>query len=188
MSDALRDEEIPSGAPPDIVRSGGNSSPQRDELWLQQLLDDTWDKYFPEVPQDNIVRIEFGKRAKRQLGAIRLDRRDTSVSIITINGLFREPAIPEFIVTATLVHELIHYAHGFNSPLARKHAHPHAGGVIRAEYAERGLESLYVRQKRWLKANWQGIVDANFAPARRRPGRRVRKPGAKITIRKPFWM
>src|SRR5579863_2915308 len=112
---------------------------QRDELWLQQLLDDTWDRYFADVPQDNIVRIEFGKRAKRQLGSIRLDRRDPTVSIITMNGLFRSPEIPEFIVTATLVHELTHYAHGFNSPLARKHAHPHAGGVIRAEYAERGL-------------------------------------------------
>jgi hypothetical protein len=161
---------------------------KRDELWLQQLLDDTWDKHFAEVPQDNIVRIVFGKRAKRQLGSIRLDRRDPSVSIITLNGLFRSPEIPEFIAQATLVHELIHYAHGFNSPLARKHAHPHAGGVIRAEYAERGLEELYVRQKRWLKTNWPGIVAANFAPTR--PRRRVaaRRSSPKIVIRKPFWM
>ena len=69
----------------------------RDDLWLQQLLDDTWDKYFAEVPQDNIVRIVFGKRAKRQLGSIRLDRRDPTVSIITLNGLFRSAEIPEFI-------------------------------------------------------------------------------------------
>jgi hypothetical protein len=133
------------------------------------------------------VRIEFGRRAKRQLGSIRLDRQDPTVSIITMNGLFRDPAIPEFIVTATLVHELTHYAHGFNSPLARKHAHPHAGGVMRAEYAERGLESLYVRQKRWLKANWQGIVAANFAPPVPRRRGRTRSQ-SRITIRKPFWM
>jgi len=159
----------------------------RDELWLQALLDDIWDHHFADVPQDNIVRIEFGRRAKRQLGSIRLDRRDPTVSIITLNGLFRDPAIPEFIVTATLVHELTHYAHGFNSPLARKHAHPHAGGVMRAEYAERGLESLYVRQKRWLKANWPGIVAANFAPP---ASRRRLRPGtqSRITIRKPFWL
>ncbi len=170
----------------------GESSPAsakpapRDEFWLQQLLDDTWDRYFADVPQDNIVRIEFGRRAKRQLGSIRLDRKDPTVSIITMNGLFRDPAIPEFIVFATLVHELSHYAHGFNSPLARKHAHPHAGGVMRAEYAERGLESLYVRQKRWLKDNWQGIVTANFAPPA--PRRRSTRRQAGITIRKPFWM
>jgi hypothetical protein len=178
MFSAPGGEELPSGV---------SSSPQRDELWLQQLLDDTWDRYFPEVPQDNIVRIVFGKRAKRQLGSIRLDRRDTTVSVITINGLFRDPMIPEFIVIATLVHELIHYAHGFNSPLARKHAHPHAGGVIRAEYAERCLEALYVRQKRWLKANWQGVVAANFASApRRRPS--SRKNLSKVIVRKPFWL
>jgi hypothetical protein len=167
--------------------TGGASVDRRDELWLQQLLDDTWDRHFSDVPQDNIVRIQFGKRAKRQLGAIRLDRRDPSVSIIVMNGLFRDPAIPEFVVTATLVHELVHYAHGFNSPLARQHAHPHAGGIIRAEYAERGLEELYVRHKRWLKANWQGVVDANFAPARPRR-RSARRPQSRITVRKPFWM
>ena len=157
-------------------------SEMRDELWLQQLLDDTWDKYFADVPQDNIVRIIFGKKAKRQLGSIRLDSKDPTVSIITMNGLFRDPAIPEFIVQSTLVHELIHYAHGFNSPLAQRHAHPHAGGVVRAEYAERGLESLYVRQKRWLKVNWPGIVRANFKPSRRR-----RRTAVRI-VPKPFWM
>ena len=142
----------------------------RDELWLQQILDDTWDKWFSEVPQHNIVRIQFGRVARRQLGSIRLDRTDPTISIITMNGLFRNPEIPEFVVVATLVHELIHYAHGFNSPLEQKHAHPHAGGVVRAEYAERGLENLYLQQKRWLKQCWPGIVAQNFSikPVRRR--------------------
>jgi hypothetical protein len=156
----------------------------RDEFWLQQLLDNTWDRYFSEVPQANIVRIEFGKRAKRQLGAIRRDRKDPDITIIAMNGLFRSPEIPEFVVEATLVHELIHYAHGFNSPLEQKHVHPHAGGIIRAEYAERGLEALYLRQKRWLKANWPGIVAANFAPPK--PRRRRRHQVTRIA--KPFWM
>jgi hypothetical protein len=156
----------------------------RDELWLQQLLDETWDQHFAEVPQANIVRIEFGKRAKRQLGSIRRDRRDPDVTIITMNGLFRSPEIPEFVVEATLVHELIHYAHGFNSPLEQQHAHPHAGGIIRAEYAERGLEELYMRQKRWLKAHWPGIVAANFAPTQPRRRRR----SSAVRIAKPFWM
>jgi hypothetical protein len=160
------------------------SEPARDDIWLHELLDATWDRHFGEVPQDNIVRIQFGKRAKRQLGSIRRDRHDSSISIITMNGLFRSPEIPEFIVQATLVHELIHYAHGFNSPLAQKHAHPHAGGVIRAEYAERGLESLYVRQKRWLKANWPGIVATEFPPTQRRRPSSRRAAG----VPRPFWL
>src|SRR6185312_7833516 len=136
------------------------------------------------VPQANIVRIVFGRRAKRQLGSIRRDRSEPDVTIITMNGLFRQLEIPEFIAEATLVHELIHYAHGFNSPLEQKHVHPHAGGIIRAEYAERGLETLYLRQKHWLKAHWPGIVAANFAPPkpRRRRSRRV------VRVAKPFWM
>lgn len=160
------------------------SDPIRDEFWLQELLDTTWDTHFAEVPQDNIVRIEYGKRAKRQLGCIRLDKSDPTISVITMNGLFRSVEIPQFVVEATLVHELIHYAHGFNSPLAQKQAHPHAGGVIRREYAERGLESLYVRQKAWLKANWPAIVAANFAPVRRRRPS-TRRSGM---IQRPFWL
>ncbi len=152
----------------------------RDEYWLQQILDETWDRYFSEVPQNNIVRIQFGRIAKRQLGSIRLDRSDPSVSIITMNGLFRSAEIPEFVVIATLVHELIHYAHGFNSPLEQTHAHPHAGGIIRAEYAERGLEHLYLQQKKWLKTYWPEIVAKHFRPSR--PRRRQIRPA------KPFWL
>jgi hypothetical protein len=154
---------------------------QRDELWLQELLDTTWDAHFAEVPQANIVRIEFGRKAKRQLGSIRLDRKDPKVTIITMNGIFRDPDVPIEIVEATLVHELIHYAHGFNSPLEQQHKHPHAGGVIRKEYAERGLEQMYLDQKKWLKLNWPSVVENHLGSYHPKPRRR----GG--VIRKPFW-
>lgn len=157
----------------------------RDDIWLQEILDQTWDSYFSDVPQDNIVRIEFGRKARTRLGSIKLDRNDHSVTVITMNGLFKNPEIPEFVVVSTLVHELIHYAHGFNSPLEQKHRHPHAGGVIRKEYAERGLEYLYVDQKKWLKLNWPTIVRANFTPPQRR---RTVRSTRYITIPKPFWL
>jgi hypothetical protein len=153
----------------------------RDELWLQELLDKTWDEHFSDVPQDNIVRIEFGRKARTRLGSIKVNPNQPDVTIITMNGLFRNAGIPEFVVLATLVHEMVHYAHGFNSPLQQKHQHPHAGGVIRAEYAERGLEELYIQQKKWLKDNWRDIVQANFTPVRRRRVSRGAVP-------KPFWL
>ncbi len=104
-----------------------------------------------------------------------------------MNALFKQPEIPEFIPLATLVHEMTHYAHGFNSPLERKYDQPHAGGVIRREYAERGLEELYVRQRRWLKLNWPRIIAENFDPPK--PRRRTTRRGLpKVTLRKPFWM
>jgi hypothetical protein len=156
---------------------------KRDETWLQQLLDDTWDEHFSDVPQQNDVRVVFGRRAKRRLGSISLDPNERTTSVITMNGIFKDPRIPEFVVVATLVHELTHYAHGFNSPLARAQAHPHAGGVMRREYDERGLLQLYLDQKKWLKLNWSEVVAREFVSSRRAPAPATRR----IKVPKPFW-
>jgi hypothetical protein len=147
----------------------------RDNAWLQQLLDTTWDAYFADVPQDNDIRIVFGRRAKRRLGSISLDPHDREISVITMNGIFKSEDIPEFVVQATLVHELTHYAQGFNSPLAQAQAHPHAGGVMKREFTERGLLELYLTQKRWLKLNWPAVLAKEFPP-RRRPVRSAGLP------------
>ena len=155
----------------------------RDEAWLQQILDKIWDNYFADVPQVNDVRIVYGRRAKRRLGSISLDPADRKTSIITMNALFKNPEIPEFVVEATIFHELTHYAHGFNSPLDQAQAHPHAGGVMRREFAERGLLELYLQQKRWLKTHWAEILVKEFTPAIRRATR----PIARIRVPKPFW-
>lgn len=156
---------------------------KRDNAWLQQVLDKIWDNYFADVPQENDVRIVFGRRAKRRLGSISLDPADMKTSLITMNALFKDPAIPEFVVEATIVHELTHYAHGFNSPLEQSKTHPHAGGVMRREFAERGLLDLYLQQKRWLKENWAGVIERELAP---RP--RSRRTGTvNIKVPKPFW-
>lgn len=154
----------------------------RDDAWLQQLLDEVWDNHFADVPQDNIVRITFGRRAKNRLGSIKLDQNDRQVSIITMNGLFRLAEVPEFVVKATLVHELCHYAHGFNSPVEQKFRYPHAGGVMRAEYRERGLEQLYIDQRQWLKSSWADVVHRNLGQSSSRRAIRT------IKIPKPFWL
>lgn len=155
----------------------------RDDAWLHQLLDDTWDTYFSDVPQDNIVRIRFGRRAKTRLGSIALDRHEPDVSLITMNGHFRDTTIPEYVVQATLVHELTHYAHGFNSPHQQAQVHPHAGGVMKREFEERGALDLYKRQKKWLKDNWRNYILQNIQS----------KPTKMTVVRKttkipnPFW-
>jgi hypothetical protein len=155
---------------------------RRDEAWLQGILDKIWDNYFPEVEQVNDVRIIYGRRAKRRLGSISLDPADRKTSIITMNGIFKKETVPEFVVEATVFHELTHYAHGFNSPLEQAQAHPHAGGVMRREFAERGLLELYLQQKRWLKANWPEVIRQEF-PVKPRAARTVRT----IRVTKPFW-
>lgn len=155
---------------------------KRDEAWLQGILDKIWDNYFPEVQQVNDVRIIFGRRTKRRLGSISLDPADRKTSIITMNGIFRREDVPEYVVEGTIFHELTHYAHGFNSPLDQAQPHPHAGGVMRREFAERGLLDLYLQQKRWLKENWAGILKQEFV-ARPHAGGLTRR----TAISKPFW-
>lgn len=145
----------------------------RDAAWLHGRLDYLWDTYFADVEQDNDVRIVWGRKAKTRLGSIRLDAADPTITIITINRLYQDEAIPEYVVDATIVHELTHYAHGFNSPHAQKQAHPHAGGVMAKEFAERGLSDMYKAQKKWLKLNWRTIIEQNFPPPKPRHHRSV---------------
>lgn len=152
---------------------------RRDEAWLQGILDKIWDNYFSEVPQVNDVRIVFGRRTKRRLGSISLDPADRKTSVITMNAIFKRADVPEFVVEGTIFHELTHYAHGFNSPLEQARAHPHAGGVMRREFAERGLLDLYLQQKQWLKQNWAQILNDEFA------SRSV--PQTHSHVPRPFW-
>lgn len=130
----------------------------RDQEWLESLLADIWYRHFSDVAEINPVRIVWAKRAKRRLGSIEIDRHDQHTTIIKVNRLFQDLDVPEYVIRATIVHEMTHYAHGFGSPHNQKHAHPHSGGVIRQEFAERGLVELYVRQKRWLKIHWPEIL------------------------------
>jgi hypothetical protein len=156
---------------------------KRDNAWLQLTLDKIWDNYFTDVPQENDVRIVFGRRAKRRLGSISLEGIDSRTSVILLNGIFKNSVVPEFVVEATIVHELTHYAHGFNSPLAQAQKHPHAGGVMKREFSERGLLDLYLAQKHWLKDNWSEVLASEFKNkttiSRRLPD--------KMKVPKPFW-
>ena len=144
----------------------------RDNTWLERLLRSIWADHFHDVPAAAPIKIQFGKRARTRLGSLSFDSR-RMLAIIRLTGLFRDSDVPEMVLKATIVHELCHYAHGFNSGLDRKHKYPHAGGIIRQEFAERGLEDLYLAQKRWLKANWLKIVKKHYPSlSARRPVRR----------------
>lgn len=123
---------------------------RRDNNWLLSRLDLLWDKYFPDVPQKNKVYIRFGRYAKFRLGSIRLNRR-TKATLITITSMFKNPGIPSEVVDHTIGHELVHYTHGFSSPVPRLHKYPHAGGVVRLEMKERGMGYLSDAYKKWIK-------------------------------------
>jgi len=128
---------------------------ERDHQWLKNRLETIWQRYFPDVALANNVLVKFGRPTKTRLGSIKFGRRKIDPNtIITINGFFQDPEIPEFVVDGVLAHELTHYAHGFCSPHEQYHRYPHQGGVVRRELVDRGLKDLLQLEKRWVKENW----------------------------------
>lgn len=145
----------------------------RDNSFLENLLYDIWEEYFSDVPRQNLVRIRFGKHAKRQLGCIVLLKDDRSVerfigerddidvrsvSEIRITRYFAYDNVPEFVIKSTIAHELCHYTHGFNSPLKQLYNKPHQGGVVNREMRERGLGEVLDNAQGWLKENWLDVI------------------------------
>ncbi len=146
---------------------------ERDNEYLENKLDYIIKNHFNDVDFSNQVIIKFGKRSRRQLGCIRREQ-DKSVlsifnmiraqssnnyaSIITITAYFKLNTVPDEIVASTIAHELVHYVHGFNSPLPKKFKHPHKGNIVYKELAQRGLGDMYKSSKKWLKQNWKDIV------------------------------
>ena len=128
---------------------------ERDHLWLKKRLTIIWQRYFPDVAIANNVLVKFGRPTRTRLGSIKFGRRkENPNTIITINGFFTDPEIPDFVVDGVLAHELTHYAQGFCSPHEQNHRYPHQGGVVRRELVDRGLKDLLQLEKRWVKENW----------------------------------
>lgn len=132
----------------------------RTDQWLISRLDYIWTKHFEDIPQTNRVFIRFGRFARFRLGSIKFDKK-TKDTIITMTGLFKNPAIPQAVVDHTIAHELVHYTHGFSSPNSRLFKYPHVGGVVRKEMSQRGMEHLYESYKKWIKYYRQHLRKIN---------------------------
>lgn len=150
----------------------------RDNSWLEEKLYFLWENNFVDVPRKNPVVIKFGKKSYRQLGSISWARNktrgikslvnkvkgdfdDSRVSLITVTGYFRDEVIPEIVVLGTVAHEMIHYSHGFHSPLKQIYDHPHKGGIIKKEMYKRDMVEMYDFSKKWLKSEWKDYLKKN---------------------------
>ena len=125
----------------------------RDDSWLKNRLEQIWELLFPDVPKKNFITVKFKGKWKNKFGHIKLLKDGTTE--IAINSLFKDDRVPEYIIDVTLAHELVHYLHGFCSPLKRKYKYPHAGGIVEKELKKRGFEHLLrkekIFEKRWIK-------------------------------------
>ena len=123
----------------------------RDDLWLNQRLGDIWALLFPDVAKANNVYARFKGKWKNKFGHIKLKNKESE---IVVNSLFKNSVIPEYIIDITLAHELVHYSHGFNSPLKKLYNHPHKGGIVEKELKKRGFENMIKLEKDFIKTKW----------------------------------
>ncbi|MCL5264160.1 MAG: hypothetical protein M1343_03030 [Chloroflexi bacterium] len=128
----------------------------RDDEWLRYELDYIWDAYFRDVMRVNVVKIQFSREWKARLGMITLSASGHTTHI-GINSLLRNRQAPWFVPMITIAHELVHYAHGFGSPLPREHAHPHRGGIVARELERRGLGEEHRMWLKWVCEDWHSF-------------------------------
>ncbi|HLC44001.1 MAG TPA: hypothetical protein VJK08_02675 [Patescibacteria group bacterium] len=145
----------------------------RSNDWLNQKLNEIWQRYFGDVERSNEIEIKFGAKARRRLGSIRqIDPKDKhSKTRILMSGYFTDERVPESIIDVTIAHELCHYAHGFCSPLPKFSRYPHQGGLVDKELKSRGFTEMLKFQKTWLKSDWSKITGEKIV--RRRARRRI---------------
>ncbi|MCC6729662.1 MAG: M48 family metallopeptidase [Chthonomonadales bacterium] len=138
----------------------------RDDVWLACRVSHLWDLYYADVIPGYPIDAHFGPRARRRFGSIRARGR---TCLILVNGLFAHPDVPDYVVDATLVHELAHYVHGYGSGTRRLHANPHQGGVVDREMELRGCLFLEDRAAAWRRRHWSAhyAIHASDVVARR---------------------
>jgi hypothetical protein len=129
----------------------------RDDAWLAARVAILWDVHFSDVPRGLPIVTRFGSRARYRFGSIAARKGST---VILINRLFAEPEVPDYVIDATLAHELAHYAHGFGSGLPKVYQHAHRGGVVDRELEQRGLGEVMALAEAWRKQNWEAFYNS----------------------------
>ena len=132
----------------------------RNDEFLINKLDSIWNAAFTDIEKKNNIKIRFKGTWKNKFGHIK--KLKNGDSEIVINGYFKNETIPEFVINLTIAHELVHYSHGFNSPLPKLYKHPHKGGVVNRELKKRGFSDIIKMERKWVKNEWRNIVKENF--------------------------
>jgi hypothetical protein len=84
---------------------------------------------------------------------------DEAVSFIGVNALLQHRFVPEYVLITTIAHEMVHYAHGFGSPLPRPYVHPHANNVVNNELEKRGIGNYVQQCDAWIDKEWFAFYD-----------------------------
>jgi hypothetical protein len=142
----------------------------RDEYWLKDRLKYLWVNHFADARAGLPITVRFGQAAQYRFGSI---RQKGETCLILINGLFALQEVPDYVIDATLAHELAHYVHGYGSGLRKLHAHPHRGGIIDSELEKRGCAHLEKQAGAWRKQYWAAHYQKYQATALQRKAART---------------
>lgn len=129
---------------------------------LSVYLDIIWQRYFSDITRMNEVTIAYSYPWKTRLGLIRMSL-DSLHSFIGINALLQHAFIPSSVLITTIAHELVHYVHGFGSPLPRRYEHPHANHVVEHELEQRGLGNHLRHSNEWIDMHWYPFYEQQRA-------------------------
>jgi hypothetical protein len=141
----------------------------RDATWLQDRLEFLWNAYYSDAPSAYPITIHFGPRARYRYGSIYSIGKQCH---ILINRLFAHPDVPEYVIDATICHELAHYVHGYGSGLRKRYAHPHRGGVVDKEMKERSCWHLEEQALAWRQECWKDYYEGVASDATNRKKQR----------------
>jgi hypothetical protein len=133
----------------------------RNNQWLAAKLMELHGQFFADVPIENAILVRFGRASRTRFGSIiarPTPGYNQPVTYITINSLFRDEEVPEYVIFATLIHEFVHYTHGFHSPLPQKFRYPHKGGIVNREIRERGAGEILELQLKWIKTTYRDFL------------------------------
>ena len=129
---------------------------------LTIYLSSIWQHYFSDVPRANDVHIAYCRPWKTRLGLIRMSL-DSTRSFIGINSLLQHEDTPDCVLVTTIAHEIVHYAHGFGSPLPQLFEHPHANNIVDKELEQRGLGDTLVDCNAWIDEQWYTFYEQQRA-------------------------
>lgn len=133
----------------------------RDNAWLAERLHYVHITFFSDVPIRNTILVRFGRISRTRFGSIIARPKagyTLPVTYITINSLFKDESVPEYVIDATLAHEFAHYTHGFHSPLEQRYKYPHKGGVVSKEMRSRGAGEILDQQTKWIKSHYRQFL------------------------------
>ncbi len=117
---------------------------------------------FPGKEISNLLIVKWGKKWKSKLAHIKaIDDYGEYGTLIEVNELMKDASVPAWMIDVTLLHELVHYFHGFGSNHPQKFRNPHKGGVVDSEIERFGFGELLKKQDKWLKENWTQLLEKN---------------------------